>query len=120
MSKTQTNTERKSSSKTSTDAIEIIDRNIIGNDSELRELVEQATFNARIASIVYDARKAASLTQKQLAELIGTDQAVISRLEDSDYEGHSLSMLNRIAKALGSRVEIQIVANDAVAESVAS
>ena len=34
------------------------------------------------------------LPQKELAELIGTTQSVISRLEDADYEGHSLSMLS--------------------------
>jgi len=90
MSKTRTNTSKKSPSTTTRDALEIIDKTLIGDNSELRELVEQATINARVARIIYDARKAAGLTQKQLAELIGTDQAVISRLEDSDYDGHSL------------------------------
>ena len=37
-----------------------------------------------------------------------TTQSVISRLEDADYEGHSLSMLNRIAKALNRQVQIQM------------
>ena len=49
------------------------------------------------------------MTQKQLAELVGTTQSVISRLEDADYEGHSLSMVNRIAKALDRRLIIQLV-----------
>jgi hypothetical protein len=31
------------------------------------------------------------------------------RLEDADYAGHSLSMLQRIAGALGKRVEIRFV-----------
>jgi transcriptional regulator with XRE-family HTH domain len=35
-----------------------------------------------------------------LARLIGTSQPTIARLEDADYEGHSLSMLQRIAAAL--------------------
>jgi hypothetical protein len=30
-------------------------------------------------------------------------------LEDADYEGHSLSMLRRIAAALSQRVEIRFV-----------
>jgi transcriptional regulator with XRE-family HTH domain len=51
--------------------------------------------------MIYDARQKAGLTQKQLAELIGTKQQVIARLEDADYEGHSLSMLQRIASGLG-------------------
>jgi hypothetical protein len=34
---------------------------------------------------------------------------VICRLEDADYEGHSLSMMKRIAEALNKRVEIRFV-----------
>jgi hypothetical protein len=34
---------------------------------------------------------------------------VICRLEDADYEGHSVSMLRRIATALNRRVEIRFV-----------
>ncbi|HSU17438.1 MAG TPA: hypothetical protein VLK66_25240 [Longimicrobium sp.] len=33
-------------------------------------------------------------------------QSVISRLEDADYEGHSMAMLQRIANALGQRLTI--------------
>ena len=40
---------------------------------------------------------------------MGTTQSVISRLEDADYEGHSLAMLNRIAAAVERRVEIRFV-----------
>jgi hypothetical protein len=41
--------------------------------------------------------------------MIGTTASVISRLEDADYEGHSLAMLRRIAAALDKRVEIRFV-----------
>ena len=58
--------------------------------------------------MIYDARHKAGLTQKQLAELVGTKQQVIARLEDADYEGHSLSMLQRIAAALGRRLEVSM------------
>jgi hypothetical protein len=37
----------------------------------------------------------------------------ISRLEDSDYDGHSLSMLSRIARALQKKMTIVVTANDA-------
>ena len=40
---------------------------------------------------------------------MGTTPSVISRLEDDDYEGHSLAMLRRIASALNKRVEIRFV-----------
>ncbi len=51
----------------------------------------------------------AGLTQAKLAELVGTTQSVISRLEDADYEGHSLSMLQRVAEALHRRIDIRFV-----------
>lgn len=41
--------------------------------------------------------------------MIGTTASVICRLEDADYEGHSLAMLNRIAGALNRRVEIRFL-----------
>jgi hypothetical protein len=45
----------------------------------------------------------------QLGKLIGTTASVIWRLEDADYEGHSLAMLRRIAAALNQRIEIRFV-----------
>jgi ribosome-binding protein aMBF1 (putative translation factor) len=91
-----------------TDGMKIID-SMIGNDRELRELCEQATINAHVAQLIYDARTEARLSQTELARLIGTTQSVISRLEDADYEGHSLSMLNKIAQVLNQEVKIALV-----------
>lgn len=91
-----------------TDALKIID-NMIGDNSELRELCEQATVNAYVAQLIYDARVEARLSQTELARLIGTTQSVISRLEDADYEGHSLSLLNKIAQVLNREVKIALV-----------
>jgi DNA-binding XRE family transcriptional regulator len=54
-------------------------------------------------------RTAAGLTQTQLAGLIDTTASVICRIENADYEGHSLAMLRRIAGALNQRVEIRFV-----------
>ena len=65
--------------------------------------------NADVARMLYDLRKNAGLSQSELAELVGTTQSVISRLEDADYEGHSLPMLRRIATALNKRLEIRFV-----------
>ena len=86
----------------------IIDR-ITGEDPELREWIEEETINARVARMIYDARTRVGLTQQQLAELVGTKQPVIARLEDADYEGHSLTMLQRIATALNQKLEIHLV-----------
>lgn len=89
------------------DGIEILDR-MTGTSAKTQTLVARARINAAVAQLIYDAREKAGLTQKQLAELIGTKQPVIARLEDADYEGHSLNMLQRIATALNQRLEIRL------------
>ena len=97
--------EVKKPAKTS-DAVEILDR-MMGKDPEMRRLVEEARINAVVAQLIYDARNKAGLTQEALAKLVGTKQPVIARLEDADYEGHSLRMLQRIAAALDQRIDIR-------------
>ncbi|MBW1741631.1 MAG: hypothetical protein JRJ42_10950, partial [Deltaproteobacteria bacterium] len=39
---------------------------------------------------------------------VGTSQQQISRLESPSYEGHSLSMLRRVAEALGATIHVAI------------
>jgi transcriptional regulator with XRE-family HTH domain len=51
-------------------------------------------------------RKQAGLSQKDLAKLLKISQQQISRLESPAYEGHSLSALRRVAKALHARVRV--------------
>jgi ribosome-binding protein aMBF1 (putative translation factor) len=76
-------------------------------DPALAKGVEAESFNADLASKVYEARTTAGLTQKQLAHLAGTQQSVISRIEDADYDGHSLSLLRKIASALGLKLRVE-------------
>jgi ribosome-binding protein aMBF1 (putative translation factor) len=90
------------------DALKIL-KKMTQADPELEEMVKEASLNAAVAQLIYDARSKAGLTQQQLAARIGTQQSVIARLEDADYEGHSLSMLQRIACALNQRVEISLL-----------
>jgi len=106
MSKTHKNTEPSSPSRTTSDALEILEHHVIGNDAKLREEVKEAEFELEVAQLIYDARTAAGVTQNELAKLIGSNQSVISRVEDANYEGHSLSLLRRIADALDRRLEI--------------
>jgi ribosome-binding protein aMBF1 (putative translation factor) len=96
----------------SSDARRILAR-ITGRDAKLREAIEGHKLNAKVAEMILAARERAGLTQTQLAKLVGTTQSVISRLEDADYEGHSLTMLQRIAAALHQRVEVRLVSASA-------
>jgi ribosome-binding protein aMBF1 (putative translation factor) len=81
----------------------------IAGDPEQEDYYEQAVFDTEVASMIYDLRAKAGLSQRALAKKIGTTASVICRLEDADYEGHSLAMLRRIAAALSKRVEIRFV-----------
>ena len=91
-----------------TDAVAILNR-MAGKSSKLQRLTKEARVNAAVAQLIYAARSKAGLSQSQLAKRIGTKQSVISRLEDADYAGHSLTMLHRIAAALGQSVEVRLL-----------
>lgn len=81
----------------------------IGNKPERVASFEEELANAEVARKIYDLRTKAGLTQRQLAKIVGTTASVICRLEDTDYEGHSLAMLRRVATALDKRVEIRFL-----------
>ena len=95
--------------KTTTDALKIIDQMFYDGKPERQAGLQQAFADDAVARKIHDLRIKAGLTQKQLAKMVGTTDSVISRLEDADYEGHSMAMLNRIAAALDKRVEIRFV-----------
>jgi len=90
------------------DAVTIMNE-ALGNDPDRRARIEEMKQAMAVGQQIYDARKAASLTQTQLAERVGTTQSVISDLEDAEYEGHSMPMLRRIAAALDLTVQVSFV-----------
>lgn len=90
-------------------AVQFVYDRYIKGDPTREDSFENEVLNAQIARDLYDLRTKAGLTQRQLAKLVGTTASVICRLEDADYEGHSLLMLQRIAAALHQKVEIRIV-----------
>lgn len=95
--------------KGATDAIDIIHgRYFKGNKQRLAEL-DQARAEDEVARKLHALRTKSGLSQRELAKLVGTTASVICRLEDADYEGHSLAMLRRVAAALNKRVEIRFL-----------
>ena len=81
----------------------------IAGDADQENAYEQALVDTEVASLIFDLRTKAGLSQRAMARKVGTTASVICRLEDADYEGHSLAMLRRIAAALDQRVEIRFV-----------
>jgi len=99
-----------------TDAVEILHRRYFEGKPEMMELLEEERANAEIARQIYAHRTEAGLTQQELAELAGTSPSSIDQLQEADYEGNALAMLNRIAAALNKRVEIRFVPVESVAD----
>jgi ribosome-binding protein aMBF1 (putative translation factor) len=94
-----------SKSKTS-NAVAILHRRYIKDGPHRKASIQAERLNAEVASLIYNLRKEAGLSQVGLARMVGTTQSVISRLEDADYEGHSLTMLSRIASALDQKLTV--------------
>jgi transcriptional regulator with XRE-family HTH domain len=87
-------------------------------DKYLEEQLKDEDFAARFkkAGEAWDValkltalRKECGFSQKELAQRVGTTQQQISRLESPSYEGHSLSMLRRVAEVLGATVHIELL-----------
>ena len=64
-----------------------------------RRVFERTLQQIDMALLVREMREHADLTQTELARKVGTTQSVSARLEDAEYAGHSLTMLERIAAA---------------------
>ena len=91
-----------------TDGLAIIDRKFFKSETK-QALLEQARADDEVGRKIFELRTKAGVSQRKLAKMVGTTASVICRLEDADYEGHSLPMLRRVATALNKRVEIRFV-----------
>ena len=65
-------------------------------------------------------REKAGLSQRDLARKLHTSQQQISRLESPSYEGHSLSMLRRVAEVLGVTVSVTLAPKEAAGPMILS
>ncbi len=88
------------------DAIELLKRRYLASRPNWQAELQAARESAELARTLFQMRMDAKLTQRELAKRVGTSASVISRIENDDYEGHSLSMLRRVAAALGKRVHV--------------
>ena len=90
---------------------------MMANDSRWDDIKKQRTqpsAGARIGieqdlalgQLIYDMRTQASLSQRELAERMGTTQSVISRLEDGGGARNRLDTLARVASALGRHLVV--------------
>jgi transcriptional regulator with XRE-family HTH domain len=91
------------------DTLQALYDRYVGDDPERVAAYERAVADAHVARQIYQLRTEAGLSQRELAARVGTTASVICRLEDADYDGHSLALLRRVAAAVGRRVEVRFV-----------
>jgi transcriptional regulator with XRE-family HTH domain len=103
------------SAKRSSNGVSILHKRYVKDDPSKKAVLEQERVGAQVARMIRDLRERAGLSQKELADAIGTGQSAISRVEDADYEGHSLRMLQRVADALEQKLVVQLTTEDTAA-----
>ncbi|HVB78929.1 MAG TPA: helix-turn-helix transcriptional regulator, partial [Candidatus Binataceae bacterium] len=67
-------------------------------DREYREAYADSFVNTFVAMQIRAIREQRGMTQKELAEKIGTAQTGVSRLENANYSGRSISTLKNVAR----------------------
>jgi len=95
--------------KKTTDAITILHHRYVKGDPKLLAAIAEEKVKLSIAEQIYSLRHQNGFTQKGLADIIGTTQSVISRLESTDYERERLDTLQKVATALHCRLEVRFV-----------
>lgn len=88
------------------DALDQLIGKFVGDNLERQAMLDEEIVNVEAAQLVYDLRKKAGLSQRELAKKVGTTASVICRMEQADYES-SLPMLRRVAAALNYRLELR-------------
>ncbi len=76
--------------------------------AEFNEVYDNARRATELARILAKLRRRRGLSQREVAERLGTSQQAISRIEHPDYRGHTLRMLARYAETLGARLEFRV------------
>ncbi len=91
------------------DDLDRLKEKLLKHDPSLQVEFDKADQAWDIAFQIHDLRKKAGLTQKQLAELVGTKQSNIARIESADYTSYTLTTLEKVTKALKAKLQIKIV-----------
>lgn len=83
-------------------------RNALWAEPEYRKVYEEEAAKSELWLQLVEARQAAELTQKQLAERLGVSQAQVARLEQEGYDAYTLNTLRRYVAALGEEYTLEV------------
>jgi DNA-binding Xre family transcriptional regulator len=100
-----------------TDGVTILHKHFIKGDPARLAAIEAEREKIKIAEQIYTLRQERKLTQKELADIVGTTQSVISRLESTDYENERIETLQKLAIALHCHLEVRFVPEEATEET---
>jgi DNA-binding XRE family transcriptional regulator len=78
-------------------------------DPEFKKAWEEPTGDVYLDTAweIIQARKKKKMSQAALAKKVGTSQQAVARLENPSYRGRSLATLEKVAKALGKKLEVR-------------
>ena len=74
------------------------------------QAIKKVDYEYQLAKSLIELRLKRKMSQKDLAKKIGTKQPVISRIETASVKP-SISLLERIAEALGAKLEVKFHEN---------
>lgn len=77
-----------------------------GGDPEWNQMVQEEMIKARVGQIVYHLRTEAGLSQTRLAEMTGATQAMISKVENADYDGDYFGLLLKVCFVLHRKIDV--------------
>jgi DNA-binding XRE family transcriptional regulator len=77
-------------------------------DPEYQKVYEEEAAKIALWLQLVEARLAAGLTQKQVAERLGVSQAQVARIEKEDYDTYTLTTLRKYVAALGEGFSLEV------------
>ena len=77
-------------------------------EPDYQELYDEEAAKGELWLQLVEARRAAGLTQAQLAKRLGVSQAQVARYEKSGYDAYTLNSLRRYIRALGEGYSLQV------------
>ena len=80
-------------------------------DKDFREDLEREYRGLVISEKIAQLRHRAHLTQEELARRVHTTKSAICRYESNNYQGYSVSLLQKIAVACGADLKVSFISS---------
>jgi ribosome-binding protein aMBF1 (putative translation factor) len=77
-------------------------------DPQFRRGYEHEKRGVFLAYRILTLREKLGLSQKAMAQRMGTSQQAVARLESGEYEGYTLKTLEKVAEALGAELVVDL------------